>query len=296
MMTPSRAGQPPHPTTSLLRGRVRAFFREVPRGLAGEEEAIHQMRVMGRRLRVAMPLLALRPEGRRVRRALRLLREATRTAGVSRDLDVIAGLLATRALGVPVAAELRLLISRLRRARRRARAGMAERLLDLDIARLRRDLRRILHLGAADAFSVLARMREQRETEGAALLSEIDGLAGRFDPVALHRLRRRIRRLRYAAELRDELRGAELGAARALKELQERLGDVHDAHVLAAWLGARAAFASAHGQPALADEAERQRAHFESASRGMHRTLLEDGLRARVEAALTAMAPGRSVA
>ncbi|MGE0452388.1 MAG: CHAD domain-containing protein [Vicinamibacteria bacterium] len=295
-MTPSRAAQPPHPTTTLLRGRVRAFFREVPRGLAGEEEAIHQMRVMGRRLRVALPLLALRPDGRRLRRALRLLRDATRAAGVSRDLDVIAGLLATRALGAPASAELRLLLTRLRRARRRARAAMAERLLDLDIARLRRDLRRLLHLGAADAFSALTRLREQRESEGAALLAEIDGLAGRFDPVALHRLRRRIRRLRYAAELRDELRGAELGAARALKELQERLGDVHDAHVLAAWLGSRGDWAAAHGQQALAAEAERQRAHFESASRGLHRALLEDGFRVRVEAALSAMAPGRSVA
>jgi CHAD domain-containing protein len=295
-MTPDRAAQTSDPTTTLLRGRVRAFFREVPRGLAGEQEAIHQMRVMGRRLRVAMPLLARRPDGRRVRRALRLLRDATRTAGVSRDLDVIAGLLAARALAGPISADLRQLLSRLRQARRRARASMAERLLDLDIARLRRDLRRILHLGAADAFSVLGRMRDQREIEGAALLTEIDGLGGRFDPVALHRLRRRIRRLRYGAELRDELRGGELGAALALKDLQERLGEIHDAHVLAVWLGARGAWAAAHGHPAIAAEAERQRAHFESASRGLHRALLEDGFRAKAEAALSAMSPGRSVA
>src|SRR5262245_63162999 len=80
-------------STPLLRDRIRALFRQVPQGLAGQEEAIHQMRVAGRRLRVALPLLAKKPAGRRVRRALRVLRELTRAAGQSRDLGVIEGLL-----------------------------------------------------------------------------------------------------------------------------------------------------------------------------------------------------------
>ena len=46
------------------------------------------MRVAGRRLRVALPLLARKPEGRRARRALRILRQLRTAAGTSRDLDV----------------------------------------------------------------------------------------------------------------------------------------------------------------------------------------------------------------
>jgi hypothetical protein len=74
--------------TDLLRTRVKELFRHLPKGLAGDQEAIHQMRVAGRRLQVALPLLAKKPEGRRVRRSLEVLRELTRTAGGSRDLDV----------------------------------------------------------------------------------------------------------------------------------------------------------------------------------------------------------------
>ena len=59
---------------------MRGVFRHLPKGLAGDEEAIHQMRIAGRRLRVALPLVARKPDGRRVKRALGVLRELTRTA------------------------------------------------------------------------------------------------------------------------------------------------------------------------------------------------------------------------
>ncbi len=138
--------------TALLRERVRAVFRHLPKGLAGDEEAIHQMRVAGRRLRVALPLLAKKPEGRRVQRALRVLRALTRTAGASRDLDVSIELLAERLRSVaPLDAEQRRLRSRLRGVRAYSRTRMAEALMDLEIARLRRDLRAVLGSGAEDA-------------------------------------------------------------------------------------------------------------------------------------------------
>ncbi|HEY6554694.1 MAG TPA: CHAD domain-containing protein, partial [Vicinamibacteria bacterium] len=134
--------------TDLLRQRIRAVFRHLPKGLAGDEEAIHQMRVAGRRLRAALPLLARKPEGRRVHRALRVLRELARTAGASRDLDVGLELLTDRLHAVsPVDPEQRLLRTRLRAARARSRTRMAEALMDLEIARLRRDLRAVVAKG-----------------------------------------------------------------------------------------------------------------------------------------------------
>ena len=87
-MTPDAARTPAERASPLLRQRIRAVFKQLPKGLAGDEEAIHQMRVAGRRLRAALPLLARRPGGKRVKRALRVLRELTRAAGQSRDLDV----------------------------------------------------------------------------------------------------------------------------------------------------------------------------------------------------------------
>ena len=72
----------------LLRQRIRFLFRQLRKALAGDEEAIHQMRVSDRRLRTVLPLLARKPGGRRVRRALRRLRRLVRAASGSRDLDV----------------------------------------------------------------------------------------------------------------------------------------------------------------------------------------------------------------
>src|SRR5688572_29455262 len=116
-MTPPAGGER---ATRLLRAKMREVFRRLPRALAGDTEAIHQMRVAGRRLRVALPHLARRPEGKRVRRAMALLREMTRASGTSRDLDVILALFEE---GLPRvrerSREQTLILRRLRQDRRR---------------------------------------------------------------------------------------------------------------------------------------------------------------------------------
>src|SRR5262245_48114862 len=96
----------------LLRAKVREVFRHLPKALSGDAEAVHQMRVAARRLRVALPLLSLRPDGRRVRRAVTLLRDLTRAAGASRDLDVMLEIV-TAALPRPRSAEQSALVLRL---------------------------------------------------------------------------------------------------------------------------------------------------------------------------------------
>jgi CHAD domain-containing protein len=264
------------PMTDLLRERVRAVFRHLPSGLAGDQEAIHQMRIAGRRLRVALPILAQKPEGRRLRRALRVLRDLTRTAGTSRDLDVSLDLLTEHLRAVsPVAAELRRLRTRLRRARAESRTRMAEALLDLEIARLRRDLRRVVARGADDAFSVRVRLRDLRDEEGKAVLRGFESLRTRFDPEALHGLRRRSRRLRYGAELADALRtGIDSKAPALWKRLQERIGQLHDHHVLAGWLEAQATLAEKRGEPGLAAAARAQSGWATTMAMSLHRELL----------------------
>ena len=233
------------------------------------------MRVAGRRLRVALPLFARKPGGRRVRRALAVLRALTRTAGASRDLDVGLELFLQRLKAAETPSpEQRVLLRRLRAARTRSRGRMAEALMDLEIAGLRRDLRAILGRRAEDVFTIFARLRDLRDKEGAALLGGLAEIGERLDPVALHALRRRARRLRYAAEVSDALRGEESKAPALCKQLQDRIGGLHDRHVLAGWILARAEAAAERGQTAFADAARAEHAFFVEETRRLHQELL----------------------
>jgi CHAD domain-containing protein len=281
--------------TPLLRERIRAVFRRMPRALAGDEEANHQMRIAARRLRVALPLLARKPEGRRVRRSLKVLRQVTRSAGASRDLDVGVALLAERR-DVAATPEWALLRRRMRAARARSRTRMAEALLDLEIAALRRHLRAVMALRAEGVFVVLRRLRETRAALGAEVLASIEALGDRFDNAALHKLRIRVRRLRYLGELADSFRGQVSAAPVELKGLQDQLGLIQDAFVLSAWFGRQATAAQSRGQQELAREARAHKAFFLEASHAHHRAFLAQAPAEAVRRALAAMARTRSAA
>jgi CHAD domain-containing protein len=271
-------GSDSEPASRLLRERVRTLFRHLPGALGGSEERLHQMRVASRRLRLALRLLALKPDGRRVRRSIEALRLIVGTGGGSRDLDVGLALLEERMAGLaPVRPELRRLRGRLRSARTRQHHGMAEALLDQDLARLRRDLRRVAARGGDGLFVVTSRLRKERDDIASEMLNLLQVTADRFDPAVLHRIRTRARRLRYLAEIADAVRGGSSGAAGLFRELQEALGQVHDAHVLSAWLGEQAEMAQARGAVALARAARAQQTCFLGRSRALHRELLERG-------------------
>ena len=283
------------PGTRLLRERVRAVFRNLPGALAGNEERLHQMRIAARRLRVALPLLARRNEGRRVRRALRALRDLARTAGHSRDLDVMCALAEARWKEPgALTPEGRVLRRRLLAARGRSRRQMADALLDLEIARLRRDLRAAMSRGGELLFTVLLRVRDARDREGRRVLEGLNRLGDTFDPDALHRIRIRSRRLRYTAELQDLLKSSTSDAARLWKDLQERLGLVRDHDVLSRWFARQAARAGAPGQEALRAEAESLASWFAEESRRHHRDLLAARPVEIVEHALSGMGQERT--
>jgi CHAD domain-containing protein len=275
-----------------LKERVRRLFREFPGALAGEEEPVHQVRVASRRLRVALPLLASKARGRRVKRARAILGELTRAAGTGRDLDVLVRLFERRLAGLDTpSTEQREILRRLRVARNRSRSHLADGILDLDIDRLRRDLRRIRARGPADATTILERIREEQEQDGRELLEGLAAVGGRYDPETLHALRRQIRRLRYTAEVDDAVRSGESGASTAWKKLQDAIGALHDAHVLAVWLDELARRASARGQRSLAAAARTERTVFEDEGRRLHRELLRTRPTEIVVQALRTVAP-----
>ncbi len=254
------------------------MFHEFAGALAGEEEPVHQVRVAGRRLRVALPLLARKPGGRRVRKGRRILRDLIRAAGAGRDLDVLMALFEKRLEGLEgVSSEQKELRRRMRAARTRSRSGLTEGILDLDIDGLRRHLRRIRTRGTPDIDTILARTRAESERDGARVLEGLAEVGDRYDPEALHALRRRIRELRYTAEVDEVLREGEPGASAAWKKLQDAIGVLHDVHVLGEWLGRQAERAEGRGRPELAAAAAEERRFFEEEGRRLHRKLLEAG-------------------
>jgi CHAD domain-containing protein len=283
------------PGTRLLRERVRTVFRHLPGALAGNEERLHQMRIAARRLRVALPLLARRNDGKRVRRALRALRDLTRTPGPSRDLDVMYSLAENRwSQPGALTPDGRILRRRLLAARGRSRRHMAEALLDLEIARLRRDLRAAMSRRGELLFTVLLRVRDARDHEGQRVLDGFQRLGDTFDGAALHRIRIRARRLRYTAELQDLLKSGASDAARLWKDLQERLGLVRDHEVLSQWFARQAARAVRPGQETLRAEAESLAAWFADESYRHHRELLAARPVEIVQRALSEMGQGRT--
>lgn len=273
------------------------MFRHLPKGLAGEEESVHQLRVSGRRLRVALPVLARKPRGRRVKRALAILRDLTRAAGLGRDLDVIVSLYDRRLAEVSAPSPEQLALRRrLRAARTRSRTRMAEALMDIEIAGVRRDLRRVVARGAEGVFTVMARLRDARDVEGSTLLAGFEEIGDRYDPVALHALRRATRRLRYAAEVSDALRGEDSGAPALLKGLQDAIGNLHDNHVLVTWLERQARTTPGPSPAALPEAAHGEQAFFEEAGRRLHAELIERRPAEVLARALEAMGRARSAA
>jgi CHAD domain-containing protein len=282
----------PPAASSLLKDRVRIFFRQLSLALAGDPEGIHQMRVAGRRVRVALPLVAAKPDARRVRRVRRALKRLLRTAAPARDLDVCVALfeaeLAARGVQSVEATQLR---RRLRTARSRSRSRLREALLDHDIAGLRRELRGLEGEVEVSAGVVLSRIREARDVQGAELLSEMERLGDRFEGDELHDLRRRVRRLRYVAEVASELDGSRSRAPKQLKRLQEDLGNVHDAYVLGQWLGRQAEAAEKRRVSLLAAEARRLETAFGDLARARHQEYLAHDPVATLKRALGVLVP-----
>jgi CHAD domain-containing protein len=275
---------------TLLRKKVQDFYRHLPKALGGNEEAIHQLRVAGRRLRVALPHLAARPRGKRVRRALAEIQEITRTAGETRDRDVI---LHELEAALPPeearAKEQTRLLRRLRADRERHHGAMAMVVLEIGLARLRRQILRILERGDPGPEVVRVALRRMQRRQALTFLEDKRALGVRFDPARLHELRIAARRLRYAAELQGVLEGAEPAFIDGLKDLQDALGRIRDTYLAATWFRDEAARASLRGLPALVREARRQQRHFRRLCGTLHRTFLEQRPDARMKAILGAV-------
>ena len=276
----------------ILARSVRDVFAPYPHALLGRDRGIHRLRVGVRRLRMMLRLVAPRPQGKRRRLADRRLRAIADAVAVSRDLDVAVELFE---LYPPLHESGRGPWTALRHAlwaaRARSRRVSRDRLLDLDLAKLREDLRSIARQAELDPDRIRNRLQERTALDGARVVACLVVMGKRFKPEALHDVRRGVRRLRYLAETDDAMAGRRGEAAKELRSLQTRIGEIYDRHVFATWLGSR-------GRPsARPDRAARARAarsiarRVNADARRLHRALLASDPMAIVQRALEAMRP-----
>jgi CHAD domain-containing protein len=223
-----------------------------------DAEALHDFRVALRRLRSALrafgPLLG--EAGREVHRER--LRDVQQRTGPARDAEVLARWLegARGELAAPYRGALDWLLDRAERRRRRAAEEAAREALprfQRRAGRLERELAVRPAGGRAGPATFAAALVGILRPQTRALRDAVLAVAGPGDAAGIHGARIEAKRLRYVLE---PLRGAGVGAEAAvdlLRQLQDHLGDWHDAHAAEASLDG--ALLEARAEEARRDEA-----------------------------------------
>jgi CHAD domain-containing protein len=229
----------------VLAFHLAAFEGEVPAARSGDVEAVHQLRVATRRLRATLQLFTPMLPASTVGAVTEALAWFGRGIGGVRDLDVLA--LAVAARGRRLGDEARAALGPLEHDVLERRAvALAELGRMLDTTQCRRLLARLTHLTASrPATRAPVRLGDVAAGLVRPLLRAVQRAGRDLDEetpaVALHRLRVRAKRLRYACETLASLVGDDMRpVTRRLVRLQDVLGEHQDAVTQAAWLRAYA--------------------------------------------------------
>jgi CHAD domain-containing protein len=241
--TPAVKPSPTQPAVKTaaeaITAQLRALSVEQAKAVAGDVEAVHRLRVATRRLRAALRLLReVAPESEAGSEADELA-WLCGAIGAVRDLDVLAQVLERRATRLE--ADFIRALAPLSDAIREQRAIEHERLVAaLDSERYRGLVQRLgtvapapvadsVALGTVAARLVRPPLR--------AMLRAGAGLDESSPPETLHRLRVRAKKLRYTLEPMRAVGGKPMRRMlRRLERVQERVGMYHDAVTAAAWL------------------------------------------------------------
>jgi CHAD domain-containing protein len=236
---------------AVVRFHLRAFAAVEKEARAGEVEAVHQLRVATRRIRAALHLFGSCLPKRFVEATQRELAWLAAAIGAVRDLDVLGQAVQLRAARLDP--ELRGALGPLGIAIHDRRAAALDTLsATLRSSRCHRLLERL------GTFADPPKAPRRNEPLGRVapafatpLLRAVKRagrrIGGGSPPPELHRLRVRVKRLRYALET---LRGFGMRSIRdliaRLERLQTVLGDAQDAATQLAWLRD---YAAADGVP-----------------------------------------------
>ena len=213
-----------------------ALSKHLPRAIEGDIEPLHQARVATRRLREILPLCACEVPRGLANLALRRVGRVGRALGDVREIDVsidvVEEIIQTGTLD---SAAGRRLQQYLQDEREERRERMLDRLSSVSSRKLERDLAdvaRVLGMRQqTDGWAQTLAVRIERRSEG---VQRAVGEAGAlYISDRVHRVRIVTRKLRYALELAGDTGEARTReAVRALKEIQDVLGRLHDLEVL----------------------------------------------------------------
>lgn len=221
--------------------RIESHAQSAPQD--SDPEHVHQIRVGLRRLRVALPLFAPYLGVGRGRRLVRVARRLGRELGATRDLDIAIALGETRLerLGPRSRRQLQGLLERWRRERDQIRLGGLETLDGRRFARFHAALTELLQRDPPDSPpAMISNHAPPAIFTAYAPIGDHAGLNAPPDVAALHRLRIRVKGLRYTLEfLSPGLNsGVDLILGR-LVAVQDALGKMSDAafcrDLLLAW-------------------------------------------------------------
>ena len=202
-------------------------------------EQLHQVRVAARRLGAVLDLVdpETYPGHKRHRRALK---DLVQVLGLTREQDVFAEHLRRQhaeARTPTQEAVLEHLMERVERSRAKARRIMQKKLDHLHLP----NLRRLLEVPALQQPFQTASLQEAAwtclESRAGAALGDLHTLVAEEDPIALHKGRIRIKKLRYALEaLEGAFAEPPESVLADLRALQTVLGEHHDLAALEALL------------------------------------------------------------
>jgi len=234
---------------------VESLLRHQSAAESGEAEPLHQLRVATRRLRATIELFSSVIYAAQLKIFRRDLPWIGAMAGGARECDVTAALIAARAAKIDPALKdaIAPMIAALGEGRTSEHTKLHELLAS---KRYRSLLAKLAHpaikkVGADRRLGIVAAQLVRPASRGAARLG--GKLAADAPDPVFHKLRVRIKRLRYELEMI-----APLGAKRhrktlrRLEELQELLGTYHDIAVASAWLLSYAETSSAPPKTMLA--------------------------------------------
>jgi CHAD domain-containing protein len=224
-----------------LQDKLQAMFLPAHAAVTGDIDAVHELRVATRRLRVGLRYFATLFPAAELRQVQRQLRRVTRTLGEIRTRDVNLQLLRRAAKHLPAGTVevQRKLTGELRTARLQHLRELRELLQTFATSQFESHIRTLVlkpHLRddqrvLADARDFIAKLRRQLRRRFKNCLS-----AEQWGP-AFHKLRVAAKRYRYAIETSQAVfRTAAAAQVRAIKALQNCLGACHDLEVLLEWL------------------------------------------------------------
>lgn len=219
---------------------------------AGEDpEHLHDMRVASRRLRAAMNIFAACFPDRAYAPLARAAARVTRALGAVRDDDVLLGTLAEYRAGISEAEGPGIdgIIEATRAGRNAHRSTMLETLDTVGREGFRQRLQLLLveqHArgGKGKGWKDRGTLHEMAQRICVRRIADLYGLEPAVHDLArtedLHRMRIAAKRLRYSMEIFREVLGPKIeDRIDAVKAIQEKIGQIHDADVLIDLLRAR---------------------------------------------------------